>query len=263
MNPTTFTNAIIKTFDKEGFDLEGSQLIDESIANDLSRDIYIENAQMVFERLRDILHNALNQVRADTINLADLRRLRIQFYEARDQFFLLEEKEAADVQEMERDTKWHERSKLVRVFVSSEKGELLEQERKEAKLASAIATRFAQHLKDLEEAIDQHILFTADKNIPAFQQTVSLWRELGNLQKSAYLAKDNINNAYNDFRQTGCSNCGTPINWSIERSGNYLKIANKNLSDQLRILSPWHDRLTKEVETAVDRVRKQLMIPLV
>ena len=263
MTPTTFTNAIIEAFNKNNFQLEGDQLLNDSIANDLPRNIQIDNAQMIFERLRDILHNTLNQVRADSILLADLRRLRIQFYEARDQFFILEEKEAADVKELERSTKWHERSKLIRVFVSSEAGEQLDQERAEAKLAKNIANHFAQHLKNLEEAIDQHILFTGDKHIPAFNQTVSLWRQIGNLQKSAYLAKDNITNAYSDFRHRTCNSCGSSLSRSINHSNSYLTVANKNLSDQLKILSPWHERLTKEVETAVDTIRRKLMIPLV
>lgn len=261
MSQLSFTKAVVQAFQKEDISLDNG-LLDESIVNDIPRDIHIDNAQPIFARLRDILHNALNQVRGDAIALSDLRRLRIQFYEARDQFFLLEEKEQEDVKEMERNTKWHERSKLVRVFVSSETGEQLDREREEAKLASSIANNFAQHLKDLEEAIDQHILFIGDKHIPTFHEKIVLWRQIGNIKQNSQLARDRIRNTYHRISQGSCSSCGNSIAWSTKGSKSELSSADKNLSDQLRLLSPWYDQLTKEVESTIDRVRDQLMISL-
>ncbi len=261
MSQQSFTNAIVQAYQKDKIQLDDS-LVKESIVNDITRDIHIDNAQSIYERLRDILHNSLNRVRGDAIALSDLRRLRIQFYEARDQFFLLEEKEREDVIEMERNTKWHERSKLVRVFVASETGEQLDQEREEARLASTIATQFAQHLKDLEEAIDQHILFIGDKHVPPFHDKVVLWRQLGNLRQSSQLARDKIRNAYDRISHGSCSSCGGSITWATQGSRNELSSADKNLNDQLQILSPWYDQLTNEVESTIDSIRTKLMISL-
>lgn len=262
MKQALFTSTIIQAFNQPNFKLSGDQSIQASIATDIPRDIHIDNVQLVFERLRDILHNALNQVRAENISLADLRRLRISFYEARDQFFLLEEKETEDVAILERDVSWHERSKLIRVFVSSEAGEQLDQEKEEARLASSIAKNFATHLKDLEEVIDQQILFTGERNIPEFNEKVLLWRKLGTLQQNAKLAKDKIAHAYNSFRHTSCSSCGGSISWSTQGGRNSLSSADKNLNEQLKVVSPWHDQLTKEMENKVDEIRGKLMISL-
>jgi len=261
MSQQSFTNAVVQAFQKKTIQLDDS-LLKESIANDVPRDIHIDNAQSIYERLRDILHNSLNQVRGDAIALSDLRRLRIQFYEARDQFFLLEEKEQEDVKELERNTKWHERSKLVRVFVSSETGEQLDQEKQEAHLASTIANQFAQHLKDLEEAIDQHILFIGDKHVPPFHEKVVLWRQIGNIRQSSQLARDRIRNAYDHITHSSCSGCGNSISWATKGSRSQLSSADKNLNDQLRILSPWYSELTNEVESTIDSIRNKLMISL-
>ena len=262
MKQPLFSSSIIQAFNQSDFKLSGEQSIQASIATDIPRDIHIDNAQPVFERLRDILHNALNQVRAENISLADLRRLRISFYEARDQFFLLEEKERADVIDLERNVKWHERSKLVRVFVSSEAGEQLDREKQEAQLASTIAKNFANHLKDLEEAIDQQILFTGERNIPEFNQKIVLWRKIGSMKQNAALAKDKIAHAYAYLSEGSCSSCGGSIQWATQGARSSLASADKNMNGQLQVISPWYDQLTKEVENKVDEIRGKLMMTL-
>jgi len=261
MNLINFTTAIGKVFTNSDYEVTKDQLATLAPPIDVSRQINIDNLQSVFTRLLNTLNSTNEQVKMEAMSLAELISLRKEFYEARNQLAQLEEKETQDVAEIKRSTKWHERSKFVRLFVTSKVGEQLEIEEAEAKEARSAVTQFSEELEDLESVINYHILNTGENNSIAFKELVQQWRTVGQLKDEAQTVKSKISAAYANMSSgSACWNCGRLISTDGGISKEYLSSADRHINNQLSVLTPWYNRLTTEVEGTIDRVREKLSI---
>jgi len=262
MTPTTFTKAIEQFFLQPDTPIQLNQFEEVLPSSDISREITIDNLQPVSARLLNTLNAANDQIQSGTIALVDLMKLRAQFYEAREHLVQLEKKELQDVIDLKNSTKWHERSKFVRIFVNSDVGDQLDQEEAEAKEVSSTKVQFFEKLEDLESMINYHIISTGERSSPAFKEMIAQWRTIGQMEKDARKSIDFVNAAYNSLPSGNmCMNCGRSTSCNTNRSERYMASASSQLKNQLNTLTPWYDRLTVQVEDTIDRARAAVKIP--
>ena len=261
MTPTTFTKAIEQFFLQPDTPIQLNEFEEVLPSSDISREITIDNLQPVSARLLNTLNAANDQIQSGSIALVDLMKLRAQFYEARGRLVELEKKERQDVIDLKSSTKWHERSKFVRIFVDSDVGDQLDQEEAEAKEVTSTKVQFFERLEDLESMINYHIINTGERSSPEFKEMVAQWRTIGQLEKDARKSIDYVNAAYSNLPTSStCMNCGRHTSCGTNRSERYLSSANTQLKNQLSTLSPWYDRLTVQVEDTIDRARAAVRI---
>ena len=263
MNSHNFTAAIGEVFKNPNYEMSREQIASIAPPIDVSREINIDNLQPVFSRLLNTLDSTHEQVKMESMSLTELISLRREFYEAKTRLEQLEEREVQDVVDIKSSTKWHERSKFVRLFVTSKIGEQLEMEEAEAKEAESAVRTFSEELEDLESVINYHIMSTGERTSPAFKEVVQQWRTVGQLKDDAEAAKSKLRMAYSNLSSgSACWNCGRLISTDGGLSKDYIASADKHLTTQLNVLTPWYNRLTTEVETAIDRVREKLLITI-
>lgn len=264
MKQVTFTSAIEKLFKNPDYQITAKQITDVAPPIEATREITIYNLQPVFARLLNALDSAHAKTEADSISLAELIKLRAEFYDAQGKLGHLEEKEMQEVIDIRNSSKWHERSKLVRIFVSSEVGEELEEAESEVKEVKSAAITLAQQLEDLESVINYKILHTGEETSPEFREVVSQWRTVGKLKDEADKARSQISAAYNYMSSgSSCRNCGyTTMRGGSDASASYLSAADRQIQQQLATLTPWYNKLSAEVEGTIDRVRASLAIAI-
>ena len=260
MTPTTFTKAIEHFFLKPNTPIPINQFEEFLPSSDISREITIDNLQPVSARLINTLNTANDQIQSGSIALIDLMKLRAQFYDARGSLIELEKKEHQDVVDLKNATKWHERSKFVRMFVDSDAGEQLDQEEAEAKEVTSTKKQFFERLEDLEAMINYHIISTGERSSPAFKEMVAQWRTIGQLEKDARKSVEYINAAYSNLPSSNmCMNCGRGTSCNTNRSERHMSSANTQLKNQLNTLTPWYNRLTTQVEGTIDKARAAIL----
>ncbi len=257
---TSFTKAIEQFFLQPDTPIQLNQFEELLPSSDISRDITIDNLQPVSARLLNTLNAASDQIQTGSIALIDLLKLRAQFYEARDRLIVLERKERQDVIDLKNSTKWHERSKFVRIFVNSDAGDQLDQEEAEAKEVTSTKVQFFERLEDLESMINYHIISTGERSSPVFKETVAQWRTIGQLEKDARKSLEYINAAYSNLPSSSmCMSCGRSTSCNTNRSERYLASGSTQLKNQLNTLTPWYNRLTAEVEGTIDKARAAVL----
>lgn len=265
MELVTFTSAIEKLFKNPDYQISAKQIADVAPPIEATREITIHNLQPVFARLLNALNSANIKTEADNISLPELIKLRAEFYDAQGKLGDLEKKEMQEVVDIKSSSKWHERSKLVRIFVSSEVGEELEEAEAEVKEVASAATTLAQQLEDLESVINYKILHTGEETSPEFKEVVSQWRTVGKLKDEAEKARAQMSAAYNYLPSgSACRNCGyrSMGGGSAEASAKYISAADRQIQQQLATLTPWYNKLSAEVESTIDRVRASLAIAI-
>ncbi len=257
---TTFTKAIEQFFLQPNTPIQLNQFEELQPSSDISREITIDNLQPVSARLLNALNAASDQIQTGSIALIDLLKLRAQFYEARDHLIVLERKERQDVIDLKNSTKWHERSKFVRIFVNSDAGDQLDQEEAEAKEVTSTKVQFFERLEDLESMINYHIIGTGEKSSPAFKETVAQWRTIGQLERNARKSLEYINAAYSNLPSSSmCMSCGRSTSCNTTRSERYMASGSEQLKHQLDTLTPWYNQLTAKVEGTIDKVRAAVL----
>lgn len=264
MELVTFTKAVEKLFKNPDYQISPKQISEVTPPIEAAREINIDNLQPVFGRLLNALNTTNVQTEADAISLAELIKLRAEFYDAQKKLVHLEQKEMQDVVDLKSSTKWHERSKLIRIFVSSEAGEQLEQEQAEVQEVTSAATHLSQQLEDLESVINYKILNTGEMVSSEFKEVVSQWRTIGQLKDDADAARKKIRTAHSYLSSgSSCRNCGfTTMGGGSDASANYIAAADRQLQNQLATLTPWYNKLSAEVESTIDRVRESLAIAI-
>jgi len=264
MELVTFTSAVEKLFKNPDYQITAKQITDVAPPIEATREINIYNLQPVFTRLLNALNTTNIRTEAGNISLVELIKLRAEFYDAKEKLGHLEQKEMQEVVAIKNSSKWHERSKLVRIFVSSEVGEELEQAESEVKEVASAATTIAQQLEDLESVINYKILHTGEETSPEFKELVSQWRTIGKLKDEAEKARAQMRSAYNYLSSgSSCRNCGyTIMSGGSNASEQYLSAADRQIQQQLATLTPWYNKLSAEVESTIDRVRASLAIAI-
>ncbi len=261
MNQTTFTTAIQHFFQNPNATIAQNQFDEIDTDTDISNEITIENLQPVSDKLLDSIAVVIDRTETGSIALGDLIRLRNQFYQAKDNLVTLEQKEHQDVMDLKSTTKWHERSKFVRIFLDSDKGQQLDEEQAEADAVTSTKNYFFEELEDLESVINYHILNIGEQSSVEFKNLVAQWRTIGQLQKDGAETLKHIKSAYNYLpSRSSCWKCGTISNNDASTSRRHLSAANNQLSNQLNHLTPWYNQLTEQVDSTINQVRMTLRL---
>ena len=261
MNQTSFTTAIEHFFKRTNSPivLDPSETFDPSA--DISGDITIENLQPISEQLFNTIAATIDRTEVGSIPLVNLIKLRAQFYEAKDKLIALEQKEHQDVADLKSSTKWHERSKFIRIFVNSDAGERLDEEEAEAKEVSTTKKHFFEELEDLESVINFRIMSIGEENSVEYKNLVEQWRTIGQLYTDATKTSTRINSAYSNLPSgSSCWKCGARSSCDSSTSKRHLSAANNHLNNQINTLKPWYDQLTAQVEETIDAARASLKL---
>ncbi len=256
MTPPTFENAIA-TFFKQ---VSSEALVIEDIGDTtLSLASDLENIEVLYSDVVQTIDAIITEINQGTILLIDLIKHRQAFHQIAKKIADLEFKERQDVIDMEEGTQWHERSKFIRFFVSSDKGNQLDQEKEEAEIAKRLVVQFADKLTDFELFIDKYILNIGSANDPDFLVLVEEWKALGKLKASLISAKKNVELGQSKLKTSvRCSKGSRRVN--NDRSKRHFSFAINQLKEQINIFKPIYEQLTEKVESKVSQVRNQLLI---
>jgi len=256
MTPTTFETAITTIFKGEFTD---ALTIKDSFNNAVPTGIEIGNIESLNFEATQLFDSTIAAVKQGTILLIDLIRNRQEIYQIAKQIRNLEIKEKQDVIDMEEGTEWHERNKLIRFFVSSDKGDQFDQEKEEAKIAESIAEKFANQLRNFEFFIDEYILTIGSASDQNFLLLVEEWKALKKLKESLIIAKKNIQLGQSKLKTSvRCSKGSRRVN--NDRSKKHFSFAMNQLKKQINVYKPIYENLTEKVESKILQVRNQLLI---
>jgi len=256
MTPTTFETAIITTFTQEYTE---ALVMQDLTNNPLPIALDTENIEVLYSDVMQLVDTTISEVNQGSILLIDLIKCRQAFHQIAKKIADLEIKEKQDVINLEEDTKWHERSKFIRLFVSSEAGNQFDQEKEEAKTAERLVKQFADKLADFESFIDTYILNIGAANDHNFLTLVEEWKDLSKLKDCLISAKKHIEQGQLKLKTSiRCSEGSHSVN--NDSSKRHFSFAINQLKEQINIFKPVHEQLTEKVASKISQVRNQLLL---
>lgn len=256
MTPPTFEEAITTIFKQVS---TGILVIQDEQNNHLSAIEKTEDIEAVYFDVLQVFDRTIAEIKEGTILLIDLIRNREEIYQAAKKIKNLEIKEKQDVIDLEEGTEWHERSKFVRFFVSSEKGNQFDQEKEEAKRAESIVEQFGDKLTKFESFIDEYIVNVGTVTDSNFSLLVEEWKTLSKLKESLVLARKHIKLGKSKLTTSvRCSKGSRSVDNS--RSNKHFSFASNQIASQIHIFKPIYEELAEQVESKILQVRNELLI---
>ena len=256
MIPPTFEAAIANIFKEKSTEtLETPAELNDSLG--LIKET--EHINVLYDEVTAVFEETINAIKAGTILLIDLIQNRQAIYQAAEKIRSLAIKEQQDVTDLEKEMQWHEKSSFARLFVTSDKGDQLDQEKEEAKIAKSITKQFADSLTEFESFLDEYILDTGMKYDHNFLLLVEEWKELSKLKESLFSARKHIRQGQSKLKTSvSCGESSCSVDNS--RSKKHFSSAIRQLDKQIEVFKPIAEQLTEKVEIEVLRVRTQLLI---
>ena len=237
MTPPTFEAAITTIFQGE---LAEVLAIQDNFSNAFSKEIAIENIDSLNFAATQLFDSTIVAIKQGKILLIDLIRSRQEIYQIAEKMKAIERKEKQDVIDMEEGTEWHERNKLIRFFVSSDKGDQFDQEKEEAKIAKSIVEKFANQLRSFEFFIDEYILTIGSISDQNFLLLVEEWKALKKLKESLIIAKKNIQLGQSKLKTSvRCNKGSRRVN--NDRSKKHFSFAINQLDAQISVFKPIYE----------------------
>ena len=255
MTPPTFKETIVTIFKQESTET----LIIQNEEEALSTFEEANNIEVLYFDILEVLDSTVTEIKQGTILLIDLIRNREKFHQVAKKIGDFETKEKQDVIDLEENTEWHERSKFVRFFVSSDKGNQLDQEKEEAKRAKSIVNQFAGKLTNFESFMDEYILNVGAAADPNFSLLFEEWKTLGKLKDSLLSARKHIRKGESKLKtRVSCGDSSCRVDNS--RSKKHFSLAMSQLDKQIEIFKPIYEELAEQVEAKILQVRNKLLL---
>ncbi len=257
MNSLPLSKAVLRAISDPDFTIK-AQKPEESLYTG-AFEIQIDHLERAFNDAAQAIHKTTQSVRQGNIDIMDLKDQRAAFYTIKDQLKQLHQDQQKEVEELKSESSWHERSRLVRIFLKTEAGDRFEQEQKEAQDARSAVIKFREELEDLETSINNSILELGCTESPTLAKTVNLWKAVGGWLDDGKSAHEDIERASSSFRSySQCQACGNTVTSANQRSGKYLDAAANHLADQNESLNHWYSQLSQTIDETVEGVRVAL-----
>ncbi len=256
MIPPTFEAAIANIFKEKSTEtLE----MPAELSNSLPIIKETEHITILYDEVTAVFEETITAIKERTILLINLIDNRQAIYQAAEKISELEIKEQRDVTNLKKEMQWHEKSSFVRLFVTSDKADQLDQEKEEAKIAKSITKQFADSLTNFESFIDEYIINAGMKYDNNFLLLVEEWKELCQLTESLMSARKNIRKGQSKLKTSvSCGEGSCRVDNSISKK--HFSLAMNQLDGQIEVFKPITEQLTEKVETTILRVRNQLLI---